>query len=334
MAQIQSQKKNTACTNCIANVTVAYMVIINFITFVVGICLLAASSYVLANIGDWSAYVSQTGAIMGVVTSLVITALSIMGCCGAVQRNKWILSFYLFFLFIIAFLLLGVAIAVMVYGKQLCGGKAGVGDEARCQEYLPARELNNAISKIYNDCCEVTDPTKQLPECPNPGTEPSPLYSCVYPRCIGTENELNPGCVRFFVAGPDSPATAMIEKTPDSVCLAIKTLIFKEPVQTNTFIPEVWEGKNEPICMNNNAAKTREQGIDWMQKVATFLEERMGQAGAGMVALAVIVCVLWLSGLFLVCRDSTGAGSSDEHQAANHLSKRQIVYDTGGPITA
>jgi hypothetical protein len=331
MAKISTQNKQGGfCAKCIANVTVAYMVIVNFIAFVAGICLLAASSYVLANIGDWAAYISQTGAIMGIVTSVVVVALSLMGCCGAINRNKWLLAFYLFFLFIIAFLLLGVAIAVFVYGKELCGGRVGVNDESRCQAFLPARELNNALNKIYNDCCEVTT-DNQMPACPSPATAASPLYSCVYPLCNGEENEVNPGCVSEFVTGKSG---VMTDKTPDAVCMAIKHLVWKTPYPTNTLIPEVWKGKNEDICQTSGAANNLAQGQAWMQTVALFVEERMGAAGAGMIALAVIICVLWIAGVFLVCRDSTGAGNNDEHQAPNHLSKRQIVYDSGGPITA
>lgn len=246
------------------------LVIINVLTFIIGVCFLGVSAYMAATFDAWQQYISWTGLIGCAIASLFVCALAILGCCGAIHRNTKILTLYLFFMFIITFITVALALVTLMYGTSICGGKPT--EDVTCNANLESREVSNALIKIQTECCqagsamkgkgkganETTHFADTVPMCgtkknSNGTAVANALYTCMYPECDGS-NEGD--CVKYFtpcVLGIQKqyPGTKCDRKfpaplglTPDAMCIGIKTLIFKEKPAPDGG----WHGHSEAIC--------------------------------------------------------------------------------------
>lgn len=186
--------------------------LLQVLTFIIGVCFLGVSAYMAATFDAWQQYISWTGLIGCAVASLFVCALAILGCCGAIHRNTKILTLYLFFMFIITFITVALALVTLMYGTSICGGKPT--EDVTCNANLESREVSNALIKIQTECCqagsamkgkgkganETTHFADTVPMCStkknsNGTAVANALYTCMYPECDGS-NEGD--CVKYF----------------------------------------------------------------------------------------------------------------------------------------
>jgi hypothetical protein len=163
------------------------------------------SAYTAATFDAWQQYISWSGLIGCAIASLFVCALAILGCCGAIHRSTKILTLYLFFMFIITFITVALALVTLMYGTSICGGLPT--EDVTCSANLESREVSNVLVKIQTECCQAgsakngtTHFADTIPMCgtkknSNGTVVANSLYTCMYPECDGS-NEGD--CVKYF----------------------------------------------------------------------------------------------------------------------------------------
>lgn len=310
------------------------LVIVNVVTMMIGICFLGVSAYVASMFDEWKQYISWTGLIACVVISLFVFALGLLGCCGAIHRNILCLTIYLFCLFVLCFIVLGVALVVFVYGERICGG---FGNEAStCNKNIASREVSNALIKISSECCQTN---LTIPLCVS--DKSTDLYQCMYPECNGNNKDY---CVKAFtpcILGMAKDYTGMkcerkfpppMTTTPEAMCIGIRTLIFKESPDLNELTAtqkkdaileaSIWKHYNEKSCQAGYKKDSKEykcgglvgqaktdclnfERISWTMTVAGYFETNMKNFGTGLVVLGAFLVIMMLLAFCSCCKNKT-----------------------------
>ena len=365
-------EKNSCCT-CTAGWTkhdgegsashvrwwaVVPLVVINVITLLLGICFLGVSAYAMATFESWQQYVSWSSLVACVVTSLFVLSLGLLGCCGAIKRNMSCLTMYLFFLFILCFVVLAMAAAVLLYGDTICGGHEM--ESKTCNVNLQSREVSNALIKIQTECCQSN---MTVPICNN---ETTSLYQCMYPECDGNNEAY---CVKYF-----TPCTLGMAKlyngmkcqrtfpkpltqTPDAMCIGIKSLIFKDiPADLSSkttaekkaalLAAAIWTNQHETICQKDfnpalgvakyeenkikkctsavGAAKNTclaEERIAFTKVVASYFEDNMKNLGLGLVVLAAFLILIMILAFCSCCKNKSKLDASNNNNLQHDANK-------------
>ena len=212
---------------------------------------------------------SEAGAWLVIVSAFLVLACSLLGCFGAVRRNKCFL--FVYFLFLALFCLLMFVGAGLVH--SYAGAAATPGNPA-------AHDVSNLVVKSFDSCCSLPKASANgtvigigAKTCSSSGsdTTTSGLYTCYYPACPAPNNA---PCAERFGQG-DIGFTA-------SMCNTIQWLAVGSEVR-----------RQDTNCGIGRAA--------WSSKVSTYITGNLQLAGTLLLAFAVIMFLLFVWGVIVWC---------------------------------
>lgn len=255
------------------------LVIVNVLTIILGAAFVGCGIYAAAVFRELTNYFNQDGVVILLVSGSLIIAFSLLGCVGAIKKNKCLLTPYLFGMFVFAGGAIAAGATVLAYGKNL-----GTKDE------MVARELSNVIVKAYSNCCpDKGAEAFKIKECDPipPKTKPAiaDLFTCMYPAQALGNNCDNPGCVNTW-ANANFKAADFVRGGP--VCTAIDLLVFHDSA-------------GDKACNGFADDKAgKEAGMKkYGDAIHKFVMDNMQNGGIGCVVLGVILGVVFVCGCFI-----------------------------------
>jgi hypothetical protein len=252
-----------------------FMIVINTIFGLLGICIIGLASYGLATFASWEDHISRTGLIIGVCFGVFTTLISFLGCFGAIKKNKVMLGIYMFFELIITVIMIIAAIVTLVWGGQIQRADTETG-----------RDVSNVVTYAFMSCCfnrlgadavldygpYNTTESRTPKMCASPEyiaahhnvthaqdeqslNEAKLLAGCYFPKCTSATSQTPNYCSRVGQVTIANSPTADEYGVPLEMCSGITTLVFdgsgaQEASSCRGGLP-VWGGKVNQVLADN-----------------------------------------------------------------------------------
>lgn len=141
-----------------------FLVVLNFIIFVVGVAVIALASVVINRSSQYGQLFLEgifTLPILVLIVGIVITLLGFFGCCGAMKENSCMLYSYAFIVTILFLAELVLGILIAIYPEKAKDHIKDAMTKAFDKYYGEDKSLQRAIDNIQRDvkCCGVEGPS-------------------------------------------------------------------------------------------------------------------------------------------------------------------------------
>jgi hypothetical protein len=159
MVECKKCDKKCTCSGTSEN----YLVLMNGLTFILGIVIIAYAIYLLVEFGDLKEGISTFPILAPLVVGVILLFVSGLGIYGAKQRNKFILIIYIVIVLLITLFVFGSGVSLLVYGGYLDnvqGGEISGEIEADIVDFELA---------VFQKCCVDTGNAAPILQCPQAG---------------------------------------------------------------------------------------------------------------------------------------------------------------------